>query len=203
MCKYMFSSGQSTEIEFSRAIFYTIHRLCGIYLHFQHIPIYIQKILRAGTNTLKPIISPSVHLVFSPRGFLHTKLYQLTLIALPSKYKAQRINFFFSCLHGHLNTILSSEKIKVYMAHRLWSHVCYVQVNGCKESLLFLRRTKEIQLFQNSKQERIQKQQQQQQKLNCQLYQKNASSCFAWSINLPLHLAYAKKILLAKIRFCF
>lgn len=115
----MFSSGQSTEIEFSRAIFYTIHRLCGIYLHFQHIPIYIQKILKAGTNTLKPIISPSVHLVFSPRGFLHTKLYQLTLIALPSKYKAQRINFFFSCLHGHLNTILSSEKIKVYMAHQL------------------------------------------------------------------------------------
>lgn len=47
------------------------------------------------------------------------------------------------------------------MAHQLWSHVCYVQVNGCKESLLFLRRTKEIQLFQNSKREQIQKQQQQ------------------------------------------
>lgn len=139
MCKYMFSSGQSTEIEFSRAIFYTIHRLCGIYLHFQHIPIYIQKILRAGTNTLKPIISPSVHLglfFFSPRGFLHTKLYQLTLIALPSKYKAQRIYFLFFLLLAQTFKyyIKLRKKIKVSMAQQLWSHVCYVQVNGSKES---------------------------------------------------------------------
>lgn len=117
MCKYLFSSGQSTEIEFSRAIFYTIHRLCGIYLHFQHIPIYIQKILRAGTNTLKLKISPSIQLGFAPQGLLHTKLYQLILIALPTKYKAQRIYFFFLLLAQTFKYSIKLRKLKSYMAH--------------------------------------------------------------------------------------
>lgn len=96
MCKYLFSSGQSTEIEFSRAIFYTIHRLCGIYLHFQHIPIYIQKFLKAGTNTLKPKISPSIQLGFAPQGFSSYKTLPAYTDSSPHKIQGTKNILFFS-----------------------------------------------------------------------------------------------------------
>lgn len=64
MCKYLSFSGQVPKYEFSRAIFfclffcfvfYTIHRLCGIYLHF-NIVLYTFKNLKKSWNkkTFKP-----------------------------------------------------------------------------------------------------------------------------------------------------
>lgn len=88
------------------------------YIYIFNIFLYTFKnFLRAGTSTLKPKISPSIQLGFAPQGFLHTKLYQLILIALPTKYKAQRIYFFFLLLAQTFKYSIKLRKLKSYMAH--------------------------------------------------------------------------------------
>lgn len=110
MCKYLFSFGQVPKIIFLEPSF--IQYIDSVaYLHFQHIPIYIQKFVRAGTNTLKPM-RPSIYLL-SHRSFfilqnVYYSIFILPLPSLPIQYKAQRV-YVISYLHRHLNTVSSSE----------------------------------------------------------------------------------------------
>lgn len=99
MCKYLFSSGQVPKLSILEPSFIQYTDSVA-YLHFQHIPIYIQKFVRAGTNTLKPI-RPSIHLV-PHEGFSSYKVfYQLIGTVLPARPPSpliqgtKSIHFFF------------------------------------------------------------------------------------------------------------
>lgn len=137
----------STENEFSRAIFYTIHRLCGISTFSTYSYIH-SKFVRAGTNTLKPK-RPSIHLL-PTRVSHHTNLYQLIVTFLPShppptlNTRHKEYTIFFLLAQTFKYRIKLRKLYFFYMAHQLYCQVCYVQVMVAKKTYCLIQNKRAI-----------------------------------------------------------
>lgn len=103
----------STEIEYSRAIFYTIHRLCGISTFSTYSYIH-SKICKSWNKYIKT--HETISTSCPPQGSLIIPSLLLTYSYSspcppthpPLNTRHKRV-YIFSYLHRHLNTVLSSE----------------------------------------------------------------------------------------------
>lgn len=141
MCKYLFSSGQVPKMSFLEPSF--VQYIDSVaYLHFQHIPIYIQKFCKSWNKYIKT--QETIYTFSPPWGFLIIQsLYQLIVTFLPShppshpQYKAQRVyNLFFLLAQTFKYRIKLRKLYFLYGTLALLLGVLCTSY-GCKENLLF------------------------------------------------------------------